>query len=318
MENGIAVNHCGKLIVTQNQQEEAALDLLYQGAKNNGAKVSIIDQKEVAEIDPNVKTYQRAIWSPKTASLLPKEVCYKLYSILTDAGVDFLFSAKASSIDIHKRQICTANHTISYGKMINSSGLYADKIARFCGIGMDYALLPFKGLYLISQSDEIQLKTNVYPLPDSDYPFLGVHFTITGDGKTKVGPTALPALWREHYSRLNQFNLTEFCEITAWYVKSFALNSFGFRKLLKKEARYLIQSNLLKDAQKMVCFKLNKSQFSKSVPGIRAQLYNKRSKMLVDDFIVKSKQDTIHILNAVSPAFTSAFAVADYVIEFLQ
>lgn len=314
-DHGLAINRCGKLIVSKDEKEEKRLFELYEMARVNGAKVALINQKQVNEIDRSVKTFSTAIWSPETASISPKAVCHSLHQELTDTGVDFAFNSPVTGVDIQGKTVETQDKRFSYDTLINTAGLYADKIAQCCGVTDDYALLPFKGIYFISRSDTIRLKTNVYPVPDPQYPFLGVHFTITVDGRTKIGPTAIPALWREHYSGIERFKAKEFGNILNWYMKSVVGNHFNFRALLASEAKYLFRGNLLKEAQKMVNLDLAAARFVRSAPGIRAQLYDKRHKRLVNDFIIEHKQDTIHVLNAVSPAFTSAFAMADYIIK---
>jgi (S)-2-hydroxyglutarate dehydrogenase len=315
-EYGLVYNQCGKLIVTKNEDEENTLDHLYSRAIQNGANVELLDKSEIRDIDPNVLTYERAIWSPNTASILPIQVCRSLLDSLQTKGVSFLFDTKVCDVSLDNNYVtCHDGKKIHYGKLINAAGLYADKLAKACGIGADYCLLPFKGLYLVSKNDQVRLKTNVYPVPNVDYPFLGVHFTITGDGKTKIGPTALPAFWRENYQGVSRFSLNELISILSWYSKAYIGNYFHFRELVKTEVKYCFSSNLLKEAQKMLSLDLKKGEFVKTRPGIRAQLYHKHDKKLVNDFVVEKHNNTIHVLNAVSPAFTCAFSVAKHLIE---
>ena len=313
----LPVNHCGKLIVAKNESELPALDTLYRKALDNGARVERVNARQAAEIEPRAVTCEKAIWSPETASIMPGQVCHTLAATLQKQGVRFFFGEPVSHINPAENSLGTRQNTFSYGFLINAAGLYADTISEQYGLTHSYMLMPFKGLYFISQSPRASLNTNIYPVPDANYPFLGVHFTITGDGKTKVGPTALPVLWREQYSGLKGLSYKEMKQITAWYLNAWYHNHFNFRALVKSEARYLFKKNLLAEAQKMVNIDLSKVTFAKSQPGIRAQLYDKVNKELVTDFVIKSVENSVHVLNAVSPAFTSAFSVADYVVNTL-
>ncbi|MDF1678695.1 MAG: L-2-hydroxyglutarate oxidase [Legionellaceae bacterium] len=315
-DNRIDINSCGKLIVSKDASELARLEKLYENGLKNGAMLSLLDVKEMREIEPHAKTYERAIWSPNTASVMPKSVCKALQNILSSKGVIFYFGTKITQVDVTAKQLRSRQgDTYSFANLINCAGLYADKIAEYYGLSDNYLMMPFKGLYLVSQSPQISLKTNVYPVPNEAHPFLGVHFTITGDGKTKVGPTALPAFWREQYQPFGRFSYQEFSQIVRWYYKSYRYNHFNFRQLLSNEAKYVFKQNMLNEASRMVNLRLSKSVFKYTNPGIRAQLYDKQSNQLVTDFVFKKKKNSLHILNAVSPAFTSSFAIANYLIK---
>ena len=119
------------------------------------------------------------------------------------------------TINIGRNNNIVQTQTWSYdaGYIINSAGLYADAIGKDFGFSQKYSILPFKGLYLYSDEPAGVLKTNIYPVPNLRNPFLGTHFTVTVDGKSKIGPTAIPAFWREHYDGLNGFKLEEFIDI---------------------------------------------------------------------------------------------------------
>ena len=230
-----------------------------------------------------------------------KKVCLKLKEILIDKGVDFKFNC---NFDSNKFQ---------YKYLINCAGLYADKIAKNFGLSQDYTILPFKGSYLKYNGNKKITKTNIYPVPNLKNPFLGIHFTITSENNIKIGPTASPAFWRENYGGLSNFNLGEFFQIIFYQIKLFLLNSFGFRQLAFDEIGNFLKKNIIKKAKKLV-YKLD-NNFSSMPPGIRAQLLNVKTNKLVEDFIIEHKDNSTHILNAVSPAFTCAFSFAEYTLD---
>lgn len=298
-EQGICVNETGKLVVAKDESELETLQELKRRGDSNGAEVAIVDEKEAWEIEPNVKTYKYALYSPNTASVNPKEVCKKLKEDLEDKGVRFVFNMPFEKYKEH------------YDFFINAAGLYADKIAHTFGVGKNYTILPFKGLYLRYKGED-SIRTQIYPVPNIKNPFLGIHFTLMADNTIKIGPTAIPAFWREHYKGLKRFSLGEFLQIIALEGKLFVQDRW-FRELALEEMRYYIPKNIVQEAKKLV--QELKGDCSFYPPGIRAQLFDTQKKKLVMDFLVEKKDNQIHILNAVSPAFTASFAFSEYILE---
>lgn len=200
-------------------------------------------------------------------------------------------------------------------KIINCAGLYADKIANDFGFSKDYVIIPFKGIYLKDHNNIANLKTNIYPVPNLANPFLGVHFTLTVNNEAKIGPTAIPAFWRENYKGVSNFNLKEFFQIIYYEMRLFITNAFGFRQLAFSEIKKYSFTHL-KNLAKSLTNKMDDSGFdSWSTPGIRAQLLNKKTLELVQDFVVQADKSSVHILNAVSPAFTCSIPFANWVVE---
>jgi len=298
-EKKVFVNETGKLVVAKDESELEILFELEKRSKSNNAGAYIVTQKEAYEIDPNAKTYKYALYSPNTATVNPKEVCRALKEDLEEKGVRFIFNMPFEKFNE------------SYDFLINAAGLYADKIAHRFGVGLEFTMLPFKGLYR-KYLGEDKIKTQIYPVPNIKNPFLGVHFTLMSDNTIKIGPTAIPAFWRENYAGFNRFKLDEFLEILSLQMKLFFTNAFNFRDLAFYEMRYYIPENLINEAKKLV--KKLREEFKPLPAGIRAQLLNKEKLELVMDFLVKYQDNQIHILNAVSPAFTASFAFSKYVL----
>jgi len=300
-EHNIFVNSTKKIVVAKDENELDGIYELQRRAEVNGVDTTIIDIDELSKIDHNIKTYQKALYSPSTACVNPKEVCYKLRDTLIDRGVDFYFDTPFEKSDIN------------YNYLINSAGAYADKIAKKFGLAKNYTMLPFKGIYLKYMENKSDVKINIYPVPNLANPFLGVHYTVTVDGDIKIGPTAIPAFWRENYSGFKNFSLSEMVEILYYEFKLFVLNSFNFRELAISEIKNYNRKFFISQAKDMV--KSIGDDFRSIPAGIRAQLLDTNSNELVQDFVVKQTDNSIHILNAVSPAFTCSFAFAEYVVE---
>lgn len=300
-DNDIFVNETKKIVVAVNEDELKGIYELQKRAEINGVETYIINEDEVYKIDPNIKTYKKALYSPNTASVDPIQVCFKLKEVLIDKGVKFYFNTNFKECNIE------------YEYLTNASGAYADKIAKQFGLAKDYTMLPFKGIYLKYLENKTDIKTNIYPVPNLNNPFLGVHYTITVDGSIKIGPTAIPAFWRENYSGFDNFNLLEMGEILYYEAKLFILNSFNFRSLALSEIKNYSKSIFIQKAKNMV--KKIGNNFKPIPAGIRAQLLNTKTNELIQDFVVEHGKNSTHILNAVSPAFTCSFAFAKYVIN---
>ncbi len=300
-DNNIFVNSTKKLVVAKDEKELEGIYELHRRAKVNGVETKIIDEDEVKKIDSNVKTYKKALFSPSTASVDPKEVCLRLKEVLQKQGVNFYFNTSFEKSNL------------KYDYLINSAGLYADKIAKKFGLAKEYTMLPFKGIYLKYLEDKTAIKTNIYPVPNLANPFLGVHYTITVEGDIKIGPTAIPAFWRENYRGWNNFVFSEFIEVLYYASKLFILNSFNFRALALSEMQNYNRKIFIEKARDMV-FSIG-NDFKAIPPGIRAQLLNTRTNELIQDFVVEHTDTSTHILNAVSPAFTCSFAFAQYVVD---
>jgi len=308
----LPINRCGKLVVASNASELEGLSELLRRGQKNGVALDEISEAEAKEIEPRVSTYQKALFSPATATVSPRSVVNALLTDIKDAGVelwtDTAFIKHAGSV------VMTSRGNVDASYVVNAAGLYADRIAQDYGFSKDYRILPFKGLYLYAGRDGAALKTNIYPVPNLEHPFLGVHFTVGVDGKTKIGPTAIPALWREQYGGLENFDFVEMMEITMREMALFCHNQFGFRQVAYEELRKQSRSRMVALAGKMVKNIENDRYEQWGKPGIRAQLVNIRKKTLEMDFIFEGDSHSFHVLNAVSPAFTCASPFSAYLV----
>lgn len=310
-QKNLPVNACGKLVVAQNETELEQLSELERRGIANGSNVKIIDEKEALEYEPNIRTFKKALYSPDTASVDPKQVCSALQNDLLDMGIAFSYQTRY--LGKTPDGIKTTVGDFKADKIINCAGLYADKIAQDYGFGHKYTMVPFKGLYLKYTKNKTDVKINIYPVPNLTNPFLGVHFTKTVNGEIKIGPTAIPAFWRENYAGLKNFKLGELIDILGHEAVLFLTNTFGFRDLALEEVHKYNKKYFVGLAQAMVQEIDPKGFTEYTEPGIRAQLLDKSKRMLVQDFVIEGDSKSIHILNAVSPAFTCSFPFAEFV-----
>lgn len=317
LAHGIAVNRCGKLVVAQNADELPALDEMARRAVQNRCAVELIDEEAVKAIEPRVATVGKALLSPTTSSVDAAAVVGRLIEEARERGV----SLEAGNPFVGRKgsTILTRRGTWSAGHVINAAGLYADRVAQQFGFGSQYAIIPFKGLYLLARPGTEPLRCHVYPVPDMTNQFhLGLHFTVSAAGRTKIGPTAIPALWREQYSAFGNFKGTEALEIMRQQMSLWWRNAFGFRRLALQEMKKYSRRRLVRLAAGLVPDVDPDNFRCWGRPGIRAQLYNVAEQRLVTDFMVEGDERSTHILNAVSPAFTCCLPFADFVIDHVQ
>ena len=313
----IKLKKCGKLVVAQNESELVWLDELMIRAKLNGVPLKSISVEESRSIEPRAKTYQRALFSPTTSSVNPIELVKSLLSDAIQEGVQLKTNVQYMH-RLGERSIKTSNGIFEAKYLINVAGLYADKIGKDFGFSKDHRILPFKGLYLYSEESPGSLKTHIYPVPDLTNPFLGVHFTITADNRIKIGPTAIPAFWREQYQGWSNFNLPELTEIILRQAGLFLSSSFDFKALAFRELQKYSKPLLVSLAAKLAKGVDIKHYRQWGQAGIRAQLLNIRKKKLEMDFVLEGDDHSMHILNAVSPGLTCALPFADYVCDQIE
>jgi L-2-hydroxyglutarate oxidase len=312
-EKGIPVLDCGKVVVAREESELPVLDELARRATANGARIEMLDEKALAAVEPSARTVGRALWSRMTAVVDPMEVLGSLRADLEAGGrvrirtgVEVVAAAGPSAIR-------TTGGEIGYGRLVNAAGAHCDRVARLFGVGEHYRLIPFKGIYRKLRKDaRLVVNGNIYPVPDPRNPFLGVHFTRSVHGDVYLGPTAIPAFGRENYGILAGID-GDAPRIALEDAILFFRNP-GFRSVALSEPRKYIPAFLHRDAARLVHgFDPSEVESADKV-GIRPQLVDWRTKQLLMDFIVERAGNTLHVLNPISPAFTSSMELARQVV----
>jgi L-2-hydroxyglutarate oxidase LhgO len=198
---------------------------------------------------------------------------------------------------------------VGYGRLVNAAGAHCDRVARLFGVAEHYRLIPFKGIYRkLRKGARLVVNGNIYPVPDPRNPFLGVHFTRSVHGDVYLGPTAIPAFGRENYGILAGVD-GEAARIAFEDAILFFRNA-GFRSVALSEPRKYVPAFLHRDAARLVHgFDPAEVEPADKV-GIRPQLVDWRTKQLIMDFVVERSGETLHVLNPISPAFTSSMELA--------
>ena len=323
-KKNIKINNCGKLIVAQKEDQLRDLENLAERGKSNGVDLEIVSEKTMKEKCQHVNSKcGYAIWSPKTSVINPKDVIQSLHKELEARGVVFAMGINAeSAINTEANTLVLEDGTeIEFNYLFNCGGMHADKIAHKQNVGMEYSLIPIKGLYWkLREECTINISTNIYPIPDLNVPFLGIHFTpgAYSQSSVSIGPTAIPSLGRENYKGYENIQPGLVLKSLGIIMNQYILNQNKFRRYVHEQAFLAIKPLIFREARLLV----PEIQYSDIIPsskvGIRPQLFNHAKNSIEDDFVCINKGSTTHILNAISPAFTASFELADVIIDRSQ
>jgi len=312
-KNGIAVDTCGKVIVATSQEELPRLKTLYERGVANGVPgVSMIDAGRLKEIEPHASALA-GIHSPQTAIVDYRRVAETLARDLVAAGVTIERNFRVATIARERGTLrigSSDDHVVVVTHLVNCAGLHSDAVARLAGAAVDVQIIPFRGEYYMLRPDRRSLVRGlIYPVPDPEFPFLGVHFTRTIHGDVEAGPNAVLALAREGYT----WGRVRPAELLA------TLRFSGFRAMARKYWRtgaYEMYRSLSKRAfvhalQRLVPA-LRPEDIRPGGAGVRAQAVTADG-ALVDDFRIAQTADAVHVLNAPSPAATASLAIGRHI-----
>ena len=310
-KHGIRVDHVGKVIVATEQAELPRLQNLYERGVANGVPVEMIDPGQLREIEPHANAL-RAIRSPSTAIVDYKEVCAAMTRELTARGVTIQTGAQVTAIKRRagKIELVTPGGVVPTTRLVNCAGLYSDVVARMAGARVDVRIIPFRGeYYMIRPERQDIVRGLIYPVPDPEFPFLGVHLTRTVHGEVEAGPNAVLAFAREGY----RFGTVRPSELAG------TLTYSGFWQMARKYWRtgsYEMYRSLSKSAfvqalQRLVPA-LRPEDVTRGGAGVRAQAVSPDGS-LVDDFRIVAEADAIHVLNAPSPGATASLAIGRHI-----
>ena len=315
-EENIDISESGKVIVATSEEQLPTVEKLLSNAVSNKIPVERIDNKQLLEFEPYAAPDSlEAIYCPTTAVIDSKAIVKRLQEKLEAQGVIFLFNTEVLSY-IRQGEIETSRGSLQYGFLYNCAGAHSDKVAKLFGMAADYELIPFKGIYWkLSEQANHKVKGNIYPVPDISMPFLGVHLTRVINGDVYVGPTAIPAFGRENYGFISGIKPAEAIDITIKLASMYLRNKNNFRKMTRMEMSKYWKANFLSAGRKLIPSLESDNMVPTSKAGIRPQLVNINTGELEMDYIFESTPDSLHILNAISPAFTSSFAFAEKIVD---
>lgn len=319
--NAIPYELCGKIVVATSPEELPQLDILYRRGLENGLEgIQYLTQEEIKEREPNCLGL-KGLYVPQTGIISYKKVCEVLYSKIKEKGADVFFNFRVNEITPGDTTsaVKSGDKGIETKLVVNCAGLQSDQVAEINEKRLDTRIIPFRGeYYMLKPEKQDMIRNLIYPVPDPNFPFLGVHFTRMIEGGVEAGPNAVFAFKREGYKKTD-FNFGDLWNSLSWP---------GFRKValkywktgLGEYYRSYSKSAFTKALQKLVPG-IQQNDLIPAGSGVRAQACDKTGGLL-DDFKIIEKPGIIHVLNAPSPAATSSLSIgktiADLAFERLK
>ena len=300
------MEECGTLVVAISEGEKDILRTVYNIGEENGVdRLRFLSREELKEREPCVEGLQ-ALLSPTGAIVDSLGFLKEVGKDAIKNGAEYIFGEEVISAS---NGLLETNKNTYYGHIINCAGLHSDRIAHMMGVGLEYRIIPFKGSY--REVENLDINSMAYQVPDLRYPFLGVHFTKTTDGKVLAGPTAQLALGRESYDKIDFKETLDM--ITSPHFLRMCSNKDFLKLAYNNGKTNFLDSAFLEEARKL-CPSIESNDLHTHPPGIRAQLVDRRG-IMIDDMVVEFKKDSTHVLNAVSPGMTCSLAFAKYVVD---
>jgi (S)-2-hydroxyglutarate dehydrogenase len=303
---------CGKVVVAQTDSEFQVLEHLYKRGIENNINLELLDIDRLVDFEPLARGIKAFIWSPTTKVARPSDLTDILSLELKTSGVKFEFNSEVI-LDSEKKIIRNHSETFHYRHLVNAAGTNSDRIAHSCGLGNQFLVAPFAGKFFHTDTNSIGLKRLVYPVPNIKTPFLGVHTTMKINGGIKIGPNALPLLGREQYSIFKKISIKDASDSLHALWAVFKSGDYQFSKLVAKEVNKATKIGMVREASKIVPQIAAVQSWKRYPTGIRAQLINIDTGTIVQDFIIESNESSTHILNSISPAWTSALSFAEII-----
>ncbi len=311
--HGIAYRKMHKLIVATEKEELPRLHEIYaRGLANGVADSALLCREKVLEIEPHIQAVE-AIHIPSCYVINYRNVAQKLVQLLQSLGCEILFHEKV--IGIKNDSVITENRSYFAKKIINCAGLFSDRIARLNSLQKEQQILPFRGEYYELTEKRCTLVNGlIYPVPDPQFPFLGVHLTRMIDDRVEAGPNAVLAYAREGYKKsdLNFKDLTEMLTYPGFWSMARRYWDVGLQELYRSWSKKAFVRTL----QKLMPT-LQGEDLIRGGSGIRAQLVTRQGRM-VDDFSFVREGNCLHVLNAPSPAATASFSIGRYIAETIK
>jgi L-2-hydroxyglutarate oxidase LhgO len=310
----IPVLDVGKVVVTQGPDELSRLNKLFDRGVANGVNLEVLDASRLQDYEPLATTYEKFLWSPSTAISDPQAIIAAMCKEFIALGGKVDFNKKIS-LEFKNNQISDVTNTYDAKHVVNAAGAQADRISRSVGVGTEYAMLPFMGVYQSTTQKNLPLQRLVYPVPHPVNPFLGVHFSLTLDRHVKIGPTAIPIAGREQYSITQGWSASDIAQALRGMGSLIQGESHDFGEILKTEWPKIFKWMLIKESAKIVPEANMVKDWHRKEPGIRAQLVHLPTGQLEQDFVINTLANSTHILNSVSPGWTTSLPFGRFIKE---
>jgi L-2-hydroxyglutarate oxidase len=298
---------CGKVIVATKEAELPRLQALYERGVGNGLPVRKLRLEEVKEIEPNVRCLA-GLHVPSTGIVDYAAVCRKLAKLIESQGGDLRLGVRLTGVRVAGgvTVLETSAGDFETRCLINCAGLHSDRVAKLAGANPDARIVPFRGEYYEVKPERRSLVRNlIYPVPNPEFPFLGVHFTRMIDGSIHAGPNAVLSLKREGYHR-TAFNLRDFAE-TMFFPGFWRLAAKHAKDGLEEMHRSFSKAAFVRSLQRLIP-EITANDLVPGSAGVRAQAL-RRDGGLIDDFLIIKDEHSVHVCNAPSPAATASLEI---------
>ena len=308
-ERGIDYEICGKVIIAVEAGEMPLLDNLYERGLKNDLEVVKIGSEELKEIEPHASGLA-AINVPSTGIVDFAKVAEAFAALVKEKGGQLRAGTEVKAISETDRAVVmrTNKGTFRARALVNCAGLHSDRVARLCGVDPGTKVVPFRGEYYELRPEKRYLVKNlIYPVPNPDFPFLGVHFTRSIDGVVEAGPNAVLGLAREGYKKTD-FNFRDVIEELT-YPALWRLARANWRTGIREIHRSLSKKAFVRGLKKLVP-EIEERDVVPIPAGVRAQAL-KDDGALVDDFLIAEGKNSVHVLNAPSPAATASIPIGE-------
>ncbi|AMO86537.1 L-2-hydroxyglutarate oxidase LhgO [Solibacillus isronensis B3W22] len=311
-EHGIEYDICGKVIVATEQHELPLLQNLYERGIQNELEIEMLNAEQLKEIEPHVAGLG-AIRVPQAGIVNYQQVSEKIRELIEKNGGEIRCGVEVKSINEHDNGVTieTSKGTVEAKVMINCAGLQSDRIAKMTGYSADLKIVPFRGeYYKLKESSRSLVNHLIYPVPNPDFPFLGVHYTRMIGGEVEAGPNAVLSFKREGYKKtdINLFDIAE----TLTYKGFWKLAGKNMKEGLNEMARSYSKGLFVKSLQKLIP-EIQADDLEPGGAGVRAQALKSDGSM-VDDFYFIPGKRSIHVLNAPSPAATASLEIGKEIV----
>ena len=311
----VPVEVCGKLVVATGEEEVPALDVLAERAAANGVPAKRITPAEAREYEPEVSCVA-ALRVESTGIIDYPGVCAALVRLLGEAGADLRLNSAALAIRAGRTggvEVATGAGIVRADALVNCAGLHSDRVARLAGLTPSARIVPFRGEYYELRPESRHLvKGLIYPVPDPTLPFLGVHLTRMLDGSVHAGPNAVLALRREGY-RWTDFSAKDVAEVATFPGTWRLARRYAIPTGLDEVRRSFSKKRFAASLARLVPA-VTEADIVRHGSGVRAQAMRSDGS-LVDDFLIETARDQVHVLNAPSPAATSALEIARHIAD---
>lgn len=316
-QNGIEYEICGKLIAALNDREVKRLDeLKIRGEENGLTDLKILSKEEAKESEPYLECL-KALFVPQTGIVDYKQVSKKMLEYILSNGAELKLNEKLIELTENEKTVTVTTNKEDYeaSVFVSCAGLHSDRIVKMQKIKQDVRIIPFRGEYfLLKEEKKYLVKNLIYPVPDPQFPFLGVHFTRMITGEVEAGPNAVLALKREGYNK-SDFNFRDMKDTLTWkgfYNIVWKYWQTGIYEFYRSIMKYEFVNSL----QRLIP-EISSKDLEPGGSGVRAQACD-RNGNLIDDFLFSESKRIVNVLNAPSPAATSSLSIGLTITEKIK